>query len=137
MLNECSEREPCSWSRRRWSEAFLKCRVAALDESGSHSCFKSTLPRNKHKELPHPQECRLFSPPLPSLHRLLPHSCAAFGEGWSERSSSVWIARFLISVQFKSVQKLFFRFEKGFLVKTGRQTEIRHYLNLGLEKPPV
>lgn len=39
-----------------------KCRVATLDKSGSHSCFKSTLPRNKHKELPHLQECRPFFP---------------------------------------------------------------------------
>lgn len=48
---------------RGFPEACLqKCRVATLEESGSHSCFKSTLPRNKHKELPHFQECRPFFP---------------------------------------------------------------------------
>lgn len=94
--------------KRGSPEACLqKCRVATLDESGSHSCFKSTLPRNKHKELPHLQQCRPFS--LSSVIASFTPSLV-YCSWWRVKSLQLlWLncAPIFISVQFNSLSTFF------------------------------
>lgn len=119
-------------ARLSWSVAWLRSMsLAATAASNQHSPEISTksslILRSADSFLPLFHHCIVYSLTLVLL-------LVKGGVNAPPLSGSL-VSSFQCNLnQFRN---FFFRFEKGFLVKTGRRTEIRHYLNLGLEKPPV